>query len=149
MDHKGDALLTKYLQVLGKSAGKEMENIRAKMGWSLAEDLWGSLETEPKTVEQLIAFLNYRLQAEFPFCERLELKEASPVDITVMVHGCAFKKANLDLVQHHRQNLCPVDPFLIFFLNRSFSQNCWLVDNAFTEDGCIMKFSLSKSCALK
>lgn len=149
MDNQAEALLTKYLQLLGRSAGKEMENIRAKMAWSLAQDLWEGLEKVPGTVEELISYLDRRLRVEFPFCEQLGLQEVTPEDIAVVIKGCAIKRANQDFMGNYQRSLCPVDPFLIFFLNRSYSQNVWLMENCATGDGCVMKFSLSQSCALR
>lgn len=145
MADKSQLLLTKYFQVLGKTAGKEIDNIRAKIAWSLAQDFWEALEAKPDTVQELNSYLNARVQADFPFCESLELKEISPVEISVVVKGCILKAANIDLMSNYEQNLCPIEPLLIFFLSRSYGQNACLRDNFFTEDGCIINLSLGNS----
>lgn len=145
MADKSQTLLTKYLQVLGKTAGKEIDNIRAKIAWSLSQDFWETLEHVPDTVHDLNSYLNARIQADFPFCESLELKEISPGEISVAVKGCILKTANLDLVTNYDHNLCPIDPFLIFVLSRSSGQNVCLVEHCYTEDGCIMKLSPGNS----
>lgn len=150
MADKSQTLLTKYLQVLGKTAGKENDNIRAKIAWSLAQDFWEALELMPDTIQDLNSYLNARIQADFPFCESLELKEISPAEISVVVRECVLKQANSDVMNNYDQNLCPVEPLLIFFLSRTYGQNVHLIEDSFTEDGCIMKLSLGNSnCACR
>ncbi|NLC76991.1 MAG: hypothetical protein GX750_05150 [Clostridia bacterium] len=140
-------LLTKYLQVLGGAAGKEIDNIRAKMAWSLAEDVLLAQPTMPVSVEDLSASLDRALQEHFPFCERVELKEVSPDQINVVITGCFLKEANEKLQTSQDLSLCPMAPFFIYVFSRNFRQNAWLEDYHPTQGGCILSFSLSNRCS--
>ncbi|NLL18867.1 MAG: hypothetical protein GX262_07550 [Clostridia bacterium] len=149
---KAKVLMTKYLQVLGGAAGKEIDNLRAKMAWSLAQDFFLAQPTMPESLKDLSTSLEKMLQQQFPFCSTFKLKEVPPDGITVAIEECALKEANMELLQQHNLDLCPMSPFFIFVFSRSLSQNACLVEMDLRTDsqGCTMHFSLSnhRSCKL-
>lgn len=145
---KTQTLLTKYLQVLGNAAGKEIDNIRAKMAWSLAENVMEAQPIIPVSTQDLAASLDKALQEHFPFCERVALEEVHPDGINVLITDCFLKEANEGLLKDSNLNLCPIAPFFIYVFSRTFRQNAWLADYHSTERGCILKFSLSNRCSV-
>jgi hypothetical protein len=148
---KAKMLMTKYLQVLGGAAGKEIDNLRAKMAWSLAQEYFLAQPKMPDSLEELTASLQMIIQQQFPFCTSLQLKEVPPEGIVVVIEECALKEANMGLLQQHNLDLCPMAPFFIFVFSRSLRQNAWLADLDYLANskGCTMHFSLSNRCSCK
>lgn len=146
---KTKMLMTKYLQVLGGAVGRESDNIRAKMAWSLAEDFLLAQPSMPASLEEFATALDGMLAKEFPFCTGLELNEGAPDGISVVVRDCLLKDANEGLLEKHSLDLCPIVPFFIFVFSRSFSQNAWLLDRQAKDRGCVMNFSLSNHCSCR
>lgn len=142
-------LMTKYLQVLAGAAGRETENLRAKMAWHLAQDFFNSVPKLPITVEELADYLEPSFKDIFSFCEELKIKQDDSGRIKVTVKECFLKKANQKLEEEYQLNLCPIDPFLNFVISRSVSQNASFAEHFMTDDGCVMEFLLNSrgSCS--
>ncbi|MGI6552883.1 MAG: hypothetical protein ACOX37_07585 [Bacillota bacterium] len=142
MDDRIQTLLTKYFQNIALATGKENDNVRAKVAWSLAQEFLNRFPGLPVSFPDMRSSFRRFFAEQFPFADSIELKEVDANLIEVKILRCCFRDANWILNNEYGLTICPVSPIFVFAFSRGFNTSSNLISAQETDTGCIMQFSI-------
>lgn len=145
MDDRTQTLLTKYFRNLALATGKENDNVRAKVAWSLAQEFLNRFTGLPVSFSDMQFSLRRFFAEQFPFADSIELKEAGENLIEAKILRCCFRDANWILNNEYGLTICPVSPIFVFAFSRGFNTSSNLISARETDTGCIMQFTVGRT----